>query len=788
MATCTVHTALTLSPAGDIASWNPGCASLFGRQAADAIGRPFASLLAPPQAGPSAVGAISNGSGQYVQAARPDGSKVGAELFLMALIDDADNDAGSIAWLMSEPEQSESALVGRMPINTVIDFLPGTFYMLRPDGSFALWNKALEAVAAMSPEEMAVAKAPDMYELTERHHIAAAIDDVFTNNAQVVVEATYRNKHGQTTPFLLCGARITCRGNAYLCGMGLDISQRREQEQRLRLRERALHAVSSGLVITRCDGHDNPIEYANPAFERITGYPLDTVIGRDARFMAAPGLDEEQRAELRLAIKERRELHVVFRNRRLNGDIFWNDLTITPVSDGRGKVTHFIGVIIDVTASRQRTAHLEHEVNHDALTGLANRTLLWDRLDQALHMAQRNKTMVATVLIDLNGFKQINDTFGHEAGDSVLVVVAKRLQAAVRDSDTVARLSGDEFVLVLVNQPSLRFTMRMLERLRSNLTRPVMVDHTEIPVAGSMGVSMFPHDGSCGLDLLRAADAAMYHAKASKSDPMHFFSPDMKSTSEARQKMEQDLQEALENDALFLVYQPKICLQSGRIRGIEAFLRWRHPTLGVLLPASFLPDAEENGMIIPIGKYVLEHACSFIKRLNTARADPLPVSVNISLREFARPQFSAELATILARCGVVPALLELELREQGLNQNQNLAVEVISQLRDLGVQRSVDAFGDGVCDLNFLQKLPLSHFKLAKRAIYQISQDHRGGSVAKALIDIGHDLGIDVIAKGVETQLQMDFLKANGCDQMQGLYFSEPLTESALRDLLLANN
>ena len=380
--------------------------------------------------------------------------------------------AGCVALFLSEPDDTESVLVGRMPLSSVIDVLPGTFYVLRPDGSFVLWNKTLEKVTSMSADEVLRANALDMYDPAEKHLIASKIAEVFDNDAQVFVEANYLDKYGRSTPYLLCGARIECHGRHYLCGMGLDISQRRQQEESLRLRERALHATSNGLIITRCSGSDNPIEYAKLAFERITGYAADEIVGRDARFMGAPGLDEEEHAQLRQAILERREVNVIFRNLRKNGDIFWNDLTITPVSDESGNVTHFIGVITDVTASKQRTAHLEHEVNHDPLTGLANRTLLWDRLEQAIHMAQRNKSLVATVLIDLDGFKAINDTFGHEAGDAVLKVVAKRLQSSVRDIDTVARLSGDEFVLVLVNQPSLRFTLRMIERLRDGLSKP----------------------------------------------------------------------------------------------------------------------------------------------------------------------------------------------------------------------------------------------------------------------------------------------------------------------------
>ncbi|MES2901138.1 MAG: EAL domain-containing protein [Pseudomonadota bacterium] len=781
------YVALTANQHGDITGWNDACTALFAREAPSTLGTPVAGLLAEASR-PAFHACWAESSTRcdlsQVHILRGDGSEHPAELLLSPAFNDAGVLAGCVLLFMAEPDNSETALVGRMPLSTVIDVLPGTFYVLRQDGSFVLWNKTLEQVVSMSSQEMTHANALDMFDLAEKRIIAEKIRDVFNRNVPVFIEANYLDKFGRGTPFLLCGARIEVHGRHYLCGMGLDITQRRHQEENLRLRERALHATSNGLVITRCAGDDNPIEYANPAFERITGYSADEVVGRDARFMGEPDLDKAERAQLREAIRERREVNVILRNRRKDGEIFWNDLTVTPVVDGRGKVTHFIGVINDITAIKKHTADLEHEVNHDALTGLANRNLLWDRLEQAIHLAQRNKTLVATILIDLNGFKQINDTYGHEAGDAVLIVVAKRLQSSVRESDTVARLAGDEFVLVLANQPSLRYTLRMIERVRVSLNRPVTVKNIEIEVGGSMGVAVYPHDGMGALELVRSADVAMYHAKATKRNEVHFFSSDMKSTTEAKQKMEDDMHAAIDANELFLLYQPKVCLRSGRIQGLEALLRWRHPQQGVMLPSAFLSEAEENGMIIPFGMHVLEEACRFMRRLRDAGRPDLPVSINVSYREYARPHYVADLGAALRSSGMAPELLELELREAGLNTNHHLGLEVLSQLKEIGVARSVDAFGDGMSDLSFLQKLPLSHLKLARRAVHQISADAGSGALAKTLIDVGHNLGLPVIAKGVETRMQMDFLKASQCDEIQGLYFSEPLTEQALGELL----
>jgi EAL domain-containing protein (putative c-di-GMP-specific phosphodiesterase class I) len=340
---------------------------------------------------------------------------------------------------------------------------------------------------------------------------------------------------------------------------------------------------------------------------------------------------------------------------------------------------------------------------------------------------------------------------------------------------------------VLVNQPSLRYTLRMIERLRAGLSRPVVFDTAEIECGASIGVSVFPHDGTTALDLVRSADVAMYHAKAAGQTQAYFFSSEMKSSSEAKQKLEDDMHHALDADELFLMFQPRINLRTGHISAFEALVRWRHPEHGVMLPASFLSDAEDNGMIVAIGKRVLEKACDFLQRQQASGLPMFPVAVNASFREFSQPGFVEFIAGLLGKHGVAPDLLEVEMREDGVNSNNNVGLDVMTQLRDLGVRRSLDAFGEGMSNLNYLQKLPLTQVKVARAAVNRITEDARSGAVVKALIDVGHDLGVNVIAKGVETRTQMDFLRNNGCDEIQGLLFSEPLAESALHGLLMAS-
>lgn len=756
--------------AGTIITWNPQCAALFGLAAADALGREAAWLLGAPS-----WPALHEGGA--AELALPAGRA--ASVTLAAQLDASGAARShSVTVIPASAPLSEAERLGATALKDVVDLLPGTFYILDREGRILMWNHNLERVCEMMPEELATANAFEMLDPRDRGAFADKVRRMFDDNVELEMEVDYVSRSGRETPVLLRGARIDCKGGQYLFGMGMDISKRRAHERQLHLYKRALGAASNGVIIAHNGGPDHPTEYVNPAFERITGYAADEIIGRDPRFMAAPGLDADERNRMRQALHEQRSVHVVLRNLRKNGELFWNDLHITPIHDDNGQVTHFVGILVDVTASKQRADRLEHEVNHDSLTGLANRTLLWDRLDHALHLAQRHQTLVAAVLTDLDNFKIINDTFGHDAGDAVLKVVARRLQATVRDSDTVARLSGDEFVMVLVDQPSLRYTLRMVERVRRALTMPVAFGGSEIPVGASLGVAAFPHDGRSSADLVRAADMAMYRAK-NNGGGVHFYSTEMRSASEARAILAGNMKSALDDDELFLLFQPRMDARSGKVRGFEALLRWRHPEHGVMLPAAFLAEAEESGLIVDIGNRVLDRACAFTRELRHAGYTALPVAVNVSHREYSRPTFIAGIAERMSRYGLPPGALEIEIPEADLIRNPGLGRDLAAQLRDVGAMLSIDQFGRGISDLNFLQQLSVRQVKLSKAAVHNIADHGRGGSLAKALIDIGRNLDITVVGEAVETEAQVEFLRSHGCDQMQGQWFSEPLSAEA---------
>ncbi|PWF47612.1 sensor domain-containing protein [Massilia glaciei] len=782
--------AFLVGPTGEITSWNAACERLLGYAADDILLHSITSILpeAVREQFAIAMQAWHSDAEQVdAQVIHADGKVLPFNLIFVPQYSQSgrfDNYSVIIGAPVARGEETEHELIGRVPLKKMVDFLAGAFYVLNQDALVVMWNKRVEVATKRTPDQLDGIPALALFPAGQQAQVAEKIGAAFTHGDVQVVEADLLATDGSSTPYLLTGSRFEVDERLYLCGMGLDISERRKQEVQLRLRERALHASSNGIVITGCVQDNHPIEYVNRAFERITGYRADEVIGRDARFMAAPEHDPDERSRLRQALKDNREIKVLFRNLKKNGELFWNDLTVTPVEDEKGETTHFIGVINDVTDAIVRTSTLEHALNHDVLTGVASRSLMWDRLEQALHVAQRNKSLVAAVLVDLDNFKDINDTLGHDGGDEVLRVVARRLQSSVRDSDTVARLGGDEFVLVLHNQPSLRYTLRMIDRVRQELSKPAMVLDKEVDIRASMGVSIYPHDGASAIELIQAADVAMYHAKAAGRNDVHFFSLAMRRTSEAAQELEAGIRGAIEKDQLFLAFQPRVCLRTGTIVGAESLLRWRHPQQGILLPGAFIPAAEESGLIVAVGEWVLEHTCLMLQHLAALGHDKLALSMNVSFRELTQKNYVAQIGKKLSAAGLAPGLFALEVKESILMRNPQLSREIFGATRELGIKLTIDDFGGGSSSLANLHELAVNHIKIPHPVIEHISAQNEGADIARTMIAIGHNLNIRVIADGVETGGQLSFLKQYDCDEMQGNYFCPPVGMLELERLL----
>jgi len=430
---------------------------------------------------------------------------------------------------------------------------------------------------------------------------------------------------------------------------------------------------------------------------------------------------------------------------------------------------------------------LEHQANYDALTGLPNRNLLLDRLKQAVS-SQRQLRSIAVVFIDLDHFKFINDSLGHNAGDVLLQNMAERLRSAVRDGDTVARMGGDEFILVLDDQHNEDVVFRAMQRIVAKVNEPMTLDGRELFVTCSAGISLHPQDGTDVETLLKNADAAMYRAKENGRNNFQFYMAEMNTLVNERLTLEASLRGALERNELLLHYQPKLDLKTGRIVGVEALVRWQHPEWGLIYPDRFIPLAEETGLIVQIGEWVLRTACAQNRAWQDAGLSPVVMSVNLSPRQFRQDALFKSVARILSETGLRPEHLEMEITESMVMHNAEASIAILKGLKEIGVHLSVDDFGTGYSSLAYLKNLPIEILKIDRSFVHDINgtKGKSDGLLAQAIISLGHSLKLKVIAEGVEEESQLEFLKAHHCDEAQGFLFSRAVSPEAC-GLLIAS-
>jgi diguanylate cyclase len=428
---------------------------------------------------------------------------------------------------------------------------------------------------------------------------------------------------------------------------------------------------------------------------------------------------------------------------------------------------------------------LEHQANYDALTGLPNRSLLHDRLRQAV-FAQRKVRPIAIVFLDLDHFKFVNDSLGHSSGDRLLKAMSERLRSVLREGDTVARLGGDEFVLILNDQPNEEVTFRAMQRIQAKVSEPMVLDGKELCVTCSAGISLYPQDGPDVDTLLKNADAAMYRAKELGRNNFQFYTAEMNRIVNERLALEHDLRRALERHEIVLHYQQRVDLKSGFIIGAEALARWHHPEWGLVHPGRFIPLAEETGLIVPLGEWVLREACRQTKAWMDEGLRPGVISVNLSARQFREEGLVRMVSRVLEETGLAPGLLEMELTETIVMHNVEAAIATLQGLKSLGVSLSVDDFGTGYSSLSYLTNLPIDALKIDRSFVREIGRaiDERDGVIVQAIISLGHSLKLQVIAEGVETDAQLRFLRRHRCDMLQGFYFGEPVPPKAYGKLL----
>lgn len=461
--------------------------------------------------------------------------------------------------------------------------------------------------------------------------------------------------------------------------------------------------------------------------------------------------------------------------RRYDGSIIWTESCTRIVYDAHGKVLYHEGALQDVSERRSAEARMHYLAHHDDLTGLPNRVMFKYRLEQAIAESGRRGTLLALLLLDMDRFKAINDTLGHAVGDNLLKILGGRLSGCVREIDTVSRLAGDEFALILPDLAQAEDAARVAKKILNIFVPPFNVDGHELFMSASIGIAIYPMDGD-NLDvLLRNVDIAMYHAKEHGRNTFQFYATEMNTKAFERLSLENALRHALERNELFLHYQPQVDLRTGKITAVEALLRWRHPELGVISPLQFIPIAEETGMITAIGEWVLHAACAQNKAWQAAGLPPFRIAVNLSARQLRQPSFIHVIERTLQETGLEPGYLELELTESMLMHNTENAIAMLAALDDMGIDLSVDDFGTGYSSLTYLKRLPINALKIDKSFVSDIPGDLDDAAIAATIIVMAHNLGIRVIAEGVETQEQKNFLGERECDVMQGYLFSRPV-------------
>jgi len=673
-------------------------------------------------------------------------------------------------------------------LETVIDNIPQRVYWKDAQSRYLGCNMSFARDAGLAYPEQIIGKTDDDmpwrdYAQYMREQDRDVIDSGLPNinfEEDVTIAGKHRTMLKSKLPLLDGEGRVIG-----VLGSFADTTERKRAELALRLQSRALDACVNAIMITGPGpGGDHVIEYVNPAFGRITGYDPAEVIGLDGRILQGDDREQDGLVAIREALGTNREVSAVLRNYRKDGALFWNQLLIAPVPDIDGGSTHHIGIINDVTELIRYQEQLEYQANYDSLTALPNRNLLRERLQQALEAAQRHEHGVAVVFVDLDGFKNVNDSLGHSVGDRLLGVVAERLGRSARATDTVARHGGDEFVIVLTGATDQRALISWMERARALISEPVWIDGMELFVGCSMGASVYPQDGEDAETLLKKADVAMYRAKDMGRNNWQFFQPEMNTSVGARMDLERRLRRALRDGEFRLHYQPQIEMETGRIVGMEALVRWNDPESGLISPAQFIPVAEESGLIGPLSDWVLREACRQNRAWQRAGLPAVRVSVNLSANVVHQRNVVDLVNEVLAQTGLDPTYLELELTESTLMRKTEETVSMLGELHARGIGLAIDDFGTGYSSLSYLKRLPVDRLKIDRSFVADIGTNPDDETITAAIIALAHELRLQVIAEGVETSTQFAFLRERGCDGMQGFFFAPPLPGEEIAVLL----
>jgi diguanylate cyclase (GGDEF)-like protein/PAS domain S-box-containing protein len=611
---------------------------------------------------------------------------------------------------------------------------------------------------------------------SDRHMVASSLVSACKRKAPCSLEF----KIGRAAPGvrmlrLLCQTDVAVQDDVH-CVKGTlqDITEMREAEERLRFLKQAIDCLPIGITLSDIEGR---IIYSNPAEAEIHGYSAEELLG------TWPSPLEAQNLKSPLTSEQLNNLGVVRResvNVKKNGEEFPVQLTSIPVRNPDGRCMGIITTCEDIAGQKEAERKIHKLAYFDPLTGLPNRGMFLDRFHQALALAYREQRKLCLVFLDLDNFKDVNDSHGHDFGDKLLREVAVRLESTMRESDTLARFGGDEFVLLLTSITSQESPALAAQRILSVFSQPIEINGRQIYSSASVGLALYPDDGTDAESLFKCADTAMYHAKNEGKSRYHFFSREMNQKIMRRVALENSLRQGLEKDEFFLYYQPKWDLKSTRMLGAEVLLRWRSPDYGLIHPSEFIVLTESSGLIFDLGNWVLRAACAQAKAWETAGHRDFKVAVNISGKQLRRPDFYDTVNGIVRESGIDPKALELEFTESVIMEQADTSVTTLEALRKMGVQLSIDDFGTGYSSLNYLKNFPVDRINIDRSFVADVNESNDAAALVEAIISMGHSLNLKVLAEGVENGDQLQFLTDLGCDEVQGFYLAQPMTSADL--------